>query len=140
MTEQGRTLTQRTYPWPVLGLLLVALFVGHDLLMASGVAAAPRHATPVAHHDSRGHDPITTTSLSQSSDPEPRHPAQCRIGLIAISPNADGDDAGSAGLGHATIASALPSAFSSDRYERFVWEEPHWPPGTLRALVQVYRI
>jgi hypothetical protein len=31
------------YPWPLLGLLLIALFVAHDMVMASQAVAAPLH-------------------------------------------------------------------------------------------------
>jgi hypothetical protein len=97
-----------------LGLLLVALFLGHDLLMAAEVAAAPPHETPVAPHASPDRAGAEIMPASRGSDPAPGHPEQTSV--------------------------TLANTPGGTRHKPFAWEEPHWPPGTLRALWQVYRI
>jgi hypothetical protein len=141
MSKLDRNSTRGRPSWPRLGLLLVALFLGHDLLMAAEVAAVPPHETPVAHHASSEQAGAGMLLASHSSRPAPGHPEQCRIGQAAVSPNTDSDAGDGAGLGRAALTSVtLPNTPGGTRHKSFAWKEPHWPPGTLRALVQVYRI
>ena len=120
---------------------LVALFLGHDLLMAAEVAAAAPHETPVAPHASPERAGAEIMPASHGSDPAPGHPEQCRIGQTAVSPTTGGDADDAAGPGRAALTSVtLANTPGGTRQKLFAWGEPHWPPGTLRALWQVYRI
>ena len=125
-------------PWPFLGLLLVTFILGHDALMAleattptPKATAALHHAAPLAHPN--------TAPASGGPSPEPTHPKQCGVGLSALLRS---------GTDGAGIGQALPpvdritasSASALGCVGAFVWEEPQWPPGRLRALLQVYRI
>ncbi len=124
----GEQITRRPH-WPLLGLLLVVLLLGHDALMASHAVAAPHLSTGTRYHE-------TTPSELPGSG----HPENCGVvGQVAI-PRSGDDLPGAeqvkliiAGFSALIILSACPTG-------HFVWEEPHWPPGTLRALFQVYRI
>jgi hypothetical protein len=139
MSWQRGEQTLSTYPWPLIGVLLVALFLGHDMVMTSEAVAAPRHATSVSHRISRPYTHIDATTPSHSSNPDPAHPLHCSIGLSAIPPN--GNEADPADRGHAAVAGVtVTSAPASGRQQPVAWKEPHWPPGTLRAIFQVYRI
>jgi hypothetical protein len=141
MSKPDRNVTRGRPSWPLLGLLLVALFLGHDLLMAAEVAAAPPHETPVAPHASPDRAGAEIMPASRGSDPAPGHPEQCRIGQTAVSPTTGGDAGDAAGPGRAALTSVtLANTPGGTRHKPFAWEEPHWPPGTLRALWQVYRI
>jgi hypothetical protein len=140
MSKPDRNVTRGRPSWPLLGLLLVALFLGHDLLMAAEVAAAPPHETPVAPHASPDRAGAEIMPASRGSDPAPGHPEQCRIGQTAVSPTTDGDAGDAARPGRAALTSVtLANTLGGTRHKPFA-EEPHWPPGTLRALWQVFRI
>jgi hypothetical protein len=125
--------------WPLLGFLLVVSFLGHDLLMAGEVLAAPRPQVGAVHHGSGAHALRGDTHGPQIHEPTPEHPANCHIGQSAAPRSDDAFDqahqelAAAHSLQHdAAVANPLPGAAP--------WEEPRWPPGTLRALFQVYRI
>lgn len=125
-------------PWPLLGLLLVAFILGHDALMAleatapaHEAAAASHHAAPLAHPD--------TAPASGGSSPEPTHPKQCGVGLSALLRSGD-DGAGVDQVLPPVDRITASSASALGCVGAFVWEEPQWPPGKLRALIQVYRI
>ena len=129
--------TSRTH-WPRLGLLLVALFLIHDLFMAAEAVAMPHLAAAVPHHASRLHGVSANTYTLPNSAPTPEHPENCRIGQTAMPRSADASNGADQLLpiGRFLVAGALaPQAKTS-----VVWEEPRWPPGRLRALFQVYRI
>jgi hypothetical protein len=134
MSGQPASQHARRRRWPLWGLLLVGLFLGHDAFMAAEAVAAPHasgmHAAPiVGPHDG---------GAWQRSAPEPGHPAQCRVGQSAL---ARGGDDGAVSLPRPmlpSLAVILPG--STSRITRLVWEEPHWPPGTQRALSQMYRL
>ena len=116
----------------VLGLLLVVMFLGHDAFMATEALAAPFPVAGAAHH---GSGPHTLASDALGSG----HPGNCRIGQSAHPRSADELDR----LGH-LLTAVDPFVAIGDLLESHagsvVWEEPQWPPGTLRALFQVYRI
>jgi hypothetical protein len=124
--------------WWRLGLLLVALFLGHDVLMATGAQARPPadhpgHQAALAHLS--GDDPVFMLLDGRES----RHADGCGVGIVAI-PRSD-DETGRAHI-HATVALLASIAGVSPRVPAATlgWDEPHWPPGTLRALFQAYRI
>jgi hypothetical protein len=124
--------------WPLPGLLLVAFILGHDALMALEAVAPPREAAAASHHTAH---PLTedVAPVPHGSAPEPGHPDNCRVGHAALLRS--GDDV--AGVDQAlppVDRVTAPSASSSGDAGAFAWEEPRWPPGTLRALIQVYRI
>lgn len=126
-------------PWPLLGLLLVALFLGHDALMASEALAAPHRLTGLRHHAAPLHTLPTGTFGPYGLTPESEHPELCGVGQPALTPSG-GDGCGS---GQAQPVAAVVRTLghvSASPAGRFVWTEPHWPPGRRRALCQVYRL
>jgi hypothetical protein len=126
-------------PWPLLGLLLVASFLGHDLLMAGEVLAAPVREAGAARHGSGAHAPRGDTHAPQTHESAPEHPANCHIGQLAVPRSDDAFDHAEQKL--ATAASVVDdAAIAAPHTGAALWEEPRWPPGTLRALFQVYRI
>ena len=127
------------WQWPFLGVLLVVSFLGHDLLMAAEAVAAPLPAGGRTHHGIDLPEERTDTPAWQSHGSPPEHPRNCRIGQSAVAHSADSFERGNQYLAiSVAIVSRLVSASGDDG--TFLWEEPHWPPGTLRALFQVYRI
>jgi hypothetical protein len=125
--------------WPLLGLLLVVSFLGHDLLMTEEVMAAPRPEAGSAHHRSGAHASLSDTHAPQTHEPTPEHPDNCHIGQLAIPRLDDGFDQANHELAaaHSLVKDAT---IASPRVGAALWEEPRWPPGTLRALFQIYRI
>jgi hypothetical protein len=125
--------------WPLLGVLLVVSFLGHDLLMAGKVLAVPIRETGSAHHRSGAHAPWSDSHPPQTREPTPEHPANCHIGQLAVPRSDDPFDHAEQEL--ATAASVVDdAAIAAPHTGATLWEEPRWPPGTLRALFQVYRI
>lgn len=125
--------------WPLLGLLLVVLFLSHDVLMASQAEATSLHQPGAAQHPS---DDASAASGENPgihhSAPDPDHPENCSIiqsGLFRSSDECDRVDHFAATLGGFTVSN-IPQT-TTDPVE---WEEPHWSPGTLRAIFQVYRV
>jgi len=125
--------------WPLIGLLLVVSFLGHDLLMTGEVAAAPRSETGAAHHRPGPHAHQDGAHAPPTHEPTPAHPAICGVGQSAVPRGGDVFDQTDGEL--TTAPSVLHHAGTADSHTGAVlWEEPRWPPGTLRALFQVYRI
>ncbi len=129
----------RRCQWPLLGLLLVAMFLGHDAVMAAESVAVPLHVAGTMQH---GFDPHTLEDeppALQSHAPESGHAETCRVGQSALLRSADEFDRG----GHVLVVVDRvidvigPAGVGAGTV---LWEEPHWPPGILRALLQVYRI
>jgi hypothetical protein len=124
-------------PWPLLGLLLVVAFLGHDVLMAAEATAERPHA--VAHYDHGAPAHTGATAALPFHGPPPEHPTNCRVGQSAVARS--GDALRTANLdtvpvpGTVAIIATLAAHGGAS-----VWQEPRWPPGTLRALFQVYRI
>jgi hypothetical protein len=130
---------QRRRRWPLLGLLLVALMLGHDALMASEALEAPHEAGAVAAHAPVSSGREDVLPAHHEEPPLPRHPEQCSVGFVALSRGVD--DA--AGMAHPRLPVALTMVAVRPApvwVRGAAWEEPHWPPGTLRALTQVFRI
>jgi hypothetical protein len=123
----------------LVGLLLVALFLGHDALMATQARAAPHHVS-AGMHDAAGSEAFQgdgPAPLGQT--PEPAHPANCGIGQRAVLRGSDTTDAADAQEPAITglLLTGTPPLGTAGS---FAWKEPHWPTGALRALFQVYRI
>ena len=120
------------------GLLFVLALIGHDLLMASPApVAAMAPATTVLH----AHGPTQPmvdmmTALSHGHQESP-HPTACGIGGTALFPPVDQLGTPDLNPAAAIAPSQLPT---SAQVRTLLWEEPRWPPGTRRALLQVYRI
>jgi hypothetical protein len=127
MSKHGGEQTTRRPHWSLLGLLLVVLLLGHDILMASHAVAAPHPAAGTRSH-----------GTTPSELPGSGHLENCGVWQVAVPRS--GDDLPSPEqvklVGGSFSALSLLSGCPSGHV---VWEEPHWPPGTLRALFQVYR-
>jgi hypothetical protein len=129
--------TMSRYPWPCIGVLLVALILGHDGLMAAAAVAAPRHAREAQEHARPRTIERLTLSLNDSG-PASDHSETCRIGLSAV-PRTTNDDVG-ADRERTAIAALMVPGLHSKSDVAFSRAEPRWPPGTLRAFFQVYRL
>ena len=126
--------------WSVwLGLLLVVLLLGHDTLMAGETEAAPHSAPEMAPHAAPAHEPPDVQASLSMVPLGSEHPEQCGVGGTALLRGSDE-------LAH--CAQAIPlddwcfagAASPLGLRAMLVWVEPNWPPGTRRALWQVYRI
>ena len=120
------------------GLLIVLALLGHDLLMAwHAPVAAMAPATGGLHQHSPPHALVGMTAALPDVHPESPHPTVCGIGGTALFPSVD-----QLGFPDLNVASVIaPSHFpASTHLSTLLWEEPRWPPGTRRALLQVYRI
>ena len=132
---QTTSVSKRT----ILGLLLIAIFLGHDAAMAAQARAVPLPETSTAPQSAddasraRGESPAI-----QGSAPEPDHPETCSILRSARMQGSDECDR----VDHllATLDGFTVSTVPRTRAETSVWEEPRWTPGTRRALFQVYRV
>jgi hypothetical protein len=137
MPETQPNQSHTGYPFSLMGILLVALFLGHDAFMAAEAAAMPgvamehmRQPRSAPHAAHPGTD-VTTAPASG-------HPENCRIGQPGLTPSG-GATGGPTALA-AAITDPLASAVALDLPGSLTWQEPHWPPGRQRALWQVYRI
>ena len=126
-------------PWPLLGLLLVVSFLAHDLLMAGEVLAASRPQVGAVHRGSGAHAPRGDTHAPQIHEPTPEHPANCHIGHSAAPRSDDAFDQADQefAAAHSLVHDA---AVANPHIGVALCEKPRWPPGTLRALFQVYLI
>jgi hypothetical protein len=128
----------RIWQGPFLGVLLVVSFLSHDLLMAAEAVEAPLPPGGRAHYGSDLPAARTGMPAWQSHGSTPEHPENCRIGQSAVAQSADRFASGNHDL---AISDGIVGILISVHGDgAFLWEEPHWPPGTLRALFQVYRI
>ena len=121
------------------GFLIVLALLGHDLLMTwhGPVAAVAPATTDELHHHNPTHAVVDVPAALPLGHPETPHPSVCGIGGTALFPPVD--QFGAADL--STLAVMTACHVSTAAHTRtFLWEEPHWPPGTRRALLQVYRI
>ncbi len=120
------------------GLLVVLALLGHDLLMASHVPVAAMAPAPgVLHQHSPPHALVDVTAALPDGHPESPHPSVCGIGGTALVPPVDQLGVPDLDVAAAIAASHFPT---SAHVRTLLWEEPRWPPGTHRALLQVYRI
>jgi hypothetical protein len=122
--------------WLLLGLLLILAFLGHDLLMAAEAMTAPI-ATTTAHesHAAPAHDP-ETASLQHGD--RSGLPVTCQIGQRAAPRSGDDPAPVDRDVASALGVVGIPAAPSASAV--VAWDEPRWPPGALRAWLQVYRI
>ena len=119
------------------GLLIVLALLGHDLLMAShGPIAAMAPAADELHHHKPTRAVVDVLAVLSPGHSESPHPSVCGISGTALFPPVD-----QLGVPDLNAAAIAQSHFPASAHSRtFLWEEPHWPPGTRRALLQVYRI
>jgi hypothetical protein len=120
------------------GLLIVLALLGHDLLMASHAPVAAMAPATVGLHAHSATQPMVDimTALSHGHSESP-HPSVCGAGGTALFPAIY--QLGTPDLNPAAAIS--PSQFPTSALARtLLWQEPRWPPGTRRALLQVYRI
>lgn len=126
-------------PWKHVGLLLILLLLGHDLLMATVSHAAPADRSTVEHHAGAPHRSAEHDAASQGNIPQPEHPMACGAGQTVARRAADELDPFDRVVGTKTSISdsagvlLWPTAVTE-------WRAPHWPPATMRSLLQVYRI
>ena len=120
------------------GLLIVLALLGHDLLMASPApVAAPAPATDVLHQHGPAQPMVDVMTALPHGHQESPHPSVCGTGGTALFPPVN--QLGTPDLNPA--AAIAPSHFPTSAHVRTrLWEELRWPPGTCRALLQVYRI
>jgi hypothetical protein len=118
--------------------MLILAFLGHDLLMAAESHAAPAHESRVSFVASTHLVSADERAMLRSNASEAGHPAGCGVVRPASSPIGDTSDRGAqttAGVGgiHA-VALLLDEAW------RAAHEQPCWPLGKQRALLQIYRM
>ena len=120
------------------GLLIVLVLLGHDLLMASHApVAAMAPATDVLHQHGPAQPMVDVMTALPHGHQESPHPSVCGAGGTALFPAIY--QLGTPDLNPAAAIS--PSQFPTSALARtLLWQEPRWPPGTRRALLQVYRI
>ena len=119
--------------WWALALAAALILIGHD-----GLMAADAHAAPVPVDHSQQHPPTTqppgdgiqsaivkATSLSNCAA---INAAQLRTNDLTL-----GSAVAAAAIGVPPVTKVSSSVVSRAT-------EPTWPPGTRRALLQVYRI
>jgi hypothetical protein len=131
--------TRCNHPWPLVGFLLVALFLGHDAFMAAEARAMPRLFMKGMHHTSSVCSISADPGARETTAPASGHPENCRIGQSALT-RSDGATVGATSLASPISGSLDRGAFAPGTTRSLIWEEPYWPPGTRRALWQVYRI
>jgi hypothetical protein len=120
------------------GLLVVLALLGHDLLMASHVpVAATAPATDVLHQHGPAQPMVDMMTALSHGHRESPHPSVCGTGGTALFPQVDQLGTPDLNPAAAIAASQFPT---SAHVTTLLWEEPRWPPGTRRALLQVYRI
>ena len=124
--------------WLAVGLLLVAVMLGHDALMALG-APHPAVALAASRHHAE-HRGAADAAAPVASGPEPGHPGQCGVtfGADARPETGTGGSADPAPAGPPVAPAGPPVAAGPAAAS--VWEEPRWPPGVVRAFLQVYRV
>jgi hypothetical protein len=92
-------------------------------------------ADELHHHTT--HDVVDVLAALPLGHPESPHPSVCGTGGTALFPPVG--QLGTPDLN--SPAAIVPSHFpTSAHVKTLLWEEPRWPPGTRRALLQVYRI
>ncbi len=126
-------------PWPWLGLLLVLLFLSHDLLMAFEASAAPTHETGTAHHATKGHGLSHPFPGVDSGDREEHHPDGCGVGQLVAPRIANEAERPVAVPSDSPWGLESLDLLAFDEWPA-LWQEPRWPAGKQRALIQVYRI
>lgn len=145
--------TSRSARW-LIGLLCVLALVGHDIIMTANphasaamtAAHAPRphrvEFAPAAHAPREsalaGHqrDERAPDHHQQDGVTDPDHDAGCSVVRAAALASTSGlaADSGEA------VALMVPLLAAIEHLRPLiVWDEPTYPPGVRRALIQVYR-
>ena len=138
MSRRGGTHIPDRSSWPRLGLLIVLFVLGHDVLMASEARALPHQGTAPGHQMMPMPAPAEDVA-PQHSVPGPEHPENCQIGLSAMLTAVELLSGAHQGAPLNAVGTDL-SLLLTWRPGGFAWPAPHWPPGRLRALFQVYRL
>jgi hypothetical protein len=128
--------TKLRQPRWLAGLLLTLLLLGHDGFMASATQAEPAPAKHT-HEHAPAHQPATTAIAIPDDGPQPGHPSACGVGGTAAPASAHRLDL--TDLGETTSVASVDVYLATQPWIG-CWDEPFWPPGTHRALLQVYRI
>jgi hypothetical protein len=99
--------------------------------------ATAAQATDTRHQHGSTHATIEITATRSHGDPGLPHPRFCGVSGTALLERVSL-------LGIPSFTASLPATAwdlsAPGHVKAFLWEEPRWPPGTLRALLQVYRI
>ena len=124
--------------WWLGGLALLLALVGHDALMASAPYPASASRPANAAHAAVADNHAAGSEVDHPENPRlPEHPSDCGTTGVAVSCLGNQQDLdGLAPPPEVTTSVAKSEAF----LPKPVWAEPFWPPGTRRALLQVYRI
>ncbi|MBA3450945.1 MAG: hypothetical protein H0T18_07020 [Chloroflexia bacterium] len=120
------------------GLMVVLALLLHDALMASSADTAPVVQTAISlHQHASVHQAIGIGGDHSGDDHAPAHPRDC--GTTGTAVPSTGNQLDNSDL-------ELPAIFTpgnlcaSTHAAASCWSEPFWPPCTLQALFQVYRI
>jgi hypothetical protein len=116
-------------------LLIVLALLGHDFLMATVAHAAPEAPVFVQHDHALATHAVP--SLNTLDDKHPPHPAMCG-GTGSAVPYTGPRDV----LAHQAMPAMVADLLQGECVGSSVssWQEPRWPPGTSRALLQVFRV
>lgn len=118
-----------------LGLLLLLMIVGHDLIMAVAGVASPGAE---GHGPAAAHGPLPAAEAGPHQAPLD-HPGQCGVGQGALSRPAPFPDQVNVSPDDLNLLGACsPTTFISQPLPR--WHEPHPPQGILRAFIQVFLV
>jgi hypothetical protein len=123
---------------PRLGFLLILTILGHDLLMAAPVRAASHDDGRAVHHPAEPLESLGIDTTPGDGAPQPKHPDGCGIVQAATSPTANDLDWLDQDLASHTVANCHEGMCPVVRLNE--WQVLRWPPGTRRALLQVYRL
>jgi hypothetical protein len=128
----------RRQPRWLAGILLTLILLGHDGIMATAAHAEPAPTTQAhAQVHAPSEQPATPAVAAADYSHQPGHPAACGVAGTAVPTSAHRlalTDVGETAKITAVDLNRTtsPSIGGAD--------EPFWPPGTRRALLQVYRI
>ena len=118
------------------GLLIALALFGHDFLMAAATRAAPE-AAAMAHEHGVPDRVAKAGDGMTDREPGPGHPTLCDTTGQAIPTSSLQFDAPDVWI---PVVSFGRDNLASPPTVAWCWAEPLWPPGTRRALLQVYRV
>ena len=139
MSWQTNRQSQKKYPWLHVSLLMILLFLGHDLLMAVETGAGPARGAETAHHAMPGHGTSDAFSAARAGDEEPEHPDDCGV-VQRVALRTANDTEPIADLSKPLPWSVEPVTLLTHDARIAAWIEPGSAAGARRALIQVYRI
>lgn len=129
-SQRGQCLWRR-------GLLIALALLAHDLLMASVATGSAPSPGPTYILASMSHQADDLGAAAHDHESFPGHPSPCGATSEAVA---------AADPYRETAGPSVSAAlFTIDVSEATTplanrWSAPLWPPGTLRAWLQVYRI